>query len=124
MNAFQKATAVNNYLCSLMSYDDSLTHRSTFDALAYGIGVCQGYANAFCKIMNALGVPTDYISGYGWNGREWGRHGWNRTLIDGTYYYTDVTWNDSLGENQYLLISFEQMSIDHDERLYNPYRVD
>lgn len=123
MNGFQKATAVNNYLCSLMSYDDSLTHRSTFDALAYGTGVCQGYANAFWRIMNAAGVQTDYISGYGWDGREWGRHGWNRSLIDGTYYYTDVTWNDCLGENKYLLISLEQMSIDHAERLYNPYRV-
>lgn len=123
MDAFQRATAINNYLCATMTYDDTHTHRSTFDALAYGTGVCQGYANAFCRLMNAAGVETDYISGYGWTGSEWGSHGWNRSLINGVYYYTDATWNDSLGSNQYLLISFEEMERDHRQQQINPNRI-
>lgn len=123
MNAFQRATVINNYLCATMSYDYTYSHRSTFDALAYGTGVCQGYANAFCRLMNAAGVETDYISGYGWSGSEWGSHGWNRSLINGVYYYTDATWNDSLGSNQYLLIGFEEMERDHRQQQINPNRI-
>ena len=123
MDAFARARAVNDYLCRTMTYDDSHSHYSTFDALAYGTGVCQGYANAFWRLMNAAGVETDYVRGYGWSGSEWGRHGWNRCLINGTYYYTDVTWNDSMGTSQYLLISFEQMEKDHREQSINPSRV-
>ena len=123
MDAFQRATVINNYLCATMSYDYTYSHRSTFDALAYGTGVCQGYANAFCRLMNAAGVETDFISGYGWTGSEWGSHGWNRSLINGVYYYTDATWNDSLGSNQYLLISFEEMERDHRQQKINPNRI-
>ena len=120
MDAFTRARVINDYLCRTMTYDDSYTHCSTYDALAYGTGVCQGYANAFWRLMNAAGVETDYVRGYGWSGREWGRHGWNRSLINGTYYYTDVTWNDSMGTSKYLLISFEEMEKDHREQSINP----
>ncbi len=111
MTDFEKATAINNYLCNLMSYDYSYSHVSTFDALAYGTGVCQGYANAYKKLMDAAGIPTDYVSG----GANGGRHAWNRSLIDGQYYYTDVCWNDCLGRNAYLLISYEEISVDHEQ---------
>ena len=65
--------------------------------------------------MNTLGIPTDYVRGYS-NG---GRHGWNRVLVDGVYYYIDVTWNDSTGTNQWLMISEAQMSLDHIVRQYS-----
>ena len=72
--------------------------------------------------MNFLGVPTDYVSGYAWTGREWGRHGWNRVLINGNYYYVDVTWNDSKYDrlkNRYLMISYDEMSKNHAQRELN-----
>lgn len=124
MSPWEKALAINNYLCGWVTYDYTYTYRSTFDTLAYGTAVCQGYANAFKKMMEAAGVSTDYISGQGWNGREWGSHGWNRVLIDGTYYYVDVTWNDSLGRNDYFMLNYEQISYDHYEQRINPYRVE
>lgn len=120
MSEWDKAVAINNYLCGLMEYDYTYTHRSTFDALAYGIGVCQGYANAYQKMMNAAGIPTDYISGYGWTGSEWGSHGWNRVLMGGQYYYVDVCWNDCLSSYKYLLLDYEKFSYDHEERRINP----
>jgi hypothetical protein len=123
MSDYEKAVAVNDYLCNLMSYDYTYTHRSTFDALAYGTGVCQGYANAYQKMMNALGIQTDFIGGYGWNGQEWASHGWNRVLIDGQYYYVDSCWNDSLGYNKYLLMDYDTFSQDHAQRSVNPKRI-
>ncbi|MCQ2082341.1 MAG: hypothetical protein MJZ11_11850 [Lachnospiraceae bacterium] len=109
MNPLDMARAVNKYLCDNTTYDNTATRYSTFDTLAYGTAICQGYANAFWKIMNKLGVPTDYVSGYA-NG---GRHAWNRCNFGGVYLYTDVTWNDSLHTDKYLLITAEQMERDH-----------
>ena len=122
MNDFEKATALNDYLCRTSEYDDTYSRYSGYDILAYGSGVCQAYANAYQRLMNAAGIPTDYVSGYGYSNGSWGRHGWNRSLIGGKYYYTDVTWNDGVGRNEYLLISFEQMAIDHHEKCLNPKR--
>lgn len=107
MSAYDKCVAVNNFLCKHMTYD--LSYYTTHDALMYGVGRCQGYANAFKDIMNTLGIPTDYVRGYA-NG---GRHGWNRVNIGGVYYYIDVTWNDSTSSNDWLMISEAQMARDH-----------
>ena len=122
MSNWDKAIAINNYLVNLMSYDYTYSHCTTFDALAYGTGVCQGYANAYQRLMNAAGIPTDYVRGYGWSGSEWGRHGWNRVLINGQYYYVDVTWNDSSNPNRYLLVSYEEISREHQQTELNPKR--
>lgn len=107
MSQYDMCVAVNNFLCQHMTYD--LNYYTTYDALKYGVGRCQGYANAFKDIMNTLGVPTDYVRGYG----DGGRHGWNRVLIGGAYYYVDVTWNDSTGVNNWLMISEAQILQDH-----------
>ena len=115
MDDFAKATAVNNWLCDHMTYD--LNYYTTRDAILLGRGRCQGYSNAYKNLMNAAGVPTDIITGYG-NG---GKHGWNRVLINGAYYYVDVTWNDTTGNySKYLLISEEQMNRDHQPMKLNP----
>ena len=110
MNEVEKAIAIHDYLCNIMTYDYTYTHVSTFDALAYGTGVCQGYANAYKKLMDGAGIPTDYVSGVVWNGKEWVRHAWNRSLIGGYYFYTDVCWDDTMGGNYFLLISYEEIS--------------
>lgn len=120
MSDWDKAVAVNNYLMNLMSYDYTYSHHSTFDALAYGQGVCQGYANAYKKIMNALGMTADYVSGWA-NG---GRHAWNRVLIGETYYYVDSCWNDCLSTTKWLMISYEQMSVDHEQWEINRKRIE
>ena len=107
MSQYDQCVAVNNFLCNHMTYD--LGYYTTHDALMYGRGRCQGYANAFKDIMNTLGVPTDYVRGYG----KSGRHGWNRVNIGGIYYYIDVTWNDSTGCNNWLMVSEAQILQDH-----------
>lgn len=115
MDDFAKARAINNWLCDHMTYD--LNYYTTRDALLIGRGRCQGYANAYKNLMNTAGIPTDFIGGYG-NG---GRHGWNRVLINGAYYYVDVTWNDSTGNySRYLLISEAEMNMDHQPSEINP----
>lgn len=112
MDAFQMAEAVDAYLCAHMEYD--INYYTIKDAIANNRGRCQGYANAFKCIMERLGIPTVYVRGTA-NG---GNHAWNRSEINGVYYYTDVCWNDegSNSTKRYLLISYEEMSKEHYER--------
>lgn len=118
MDEFAKVRAVNQYLCDHMTYD--INYYSSRDAILLGRGRCQGYANVFKNLMNALGIPTDYIRGYA-DGDYSSTHAWNRVLIQGVYYYVDVTWNDTTGRNSYLLIGEEEFNRDRSVIEYNPY---
>ncbi|MBR5596947.1 MAG: SH3 domain-containing protein [Lachnospiraceae bacterium] len=117
MDDFAKVRAVNKYLCDHMTYD--LNYYTTRDAILLGRGRCQGYTNAFKNLMNTLGIPTDYVRGYAGNDRS-ATHAWNRVLIGGTYYYVDVTWNDSTGSNQYLLLNEAEFNYNRQVIGYNP----
>lgn len=118
MDEFAKVRAVNQYLCDHMTYD--INYYSTRDAILLGRGRCQGYANAFKNLMNTLGIPTDYIRGYA-DGDYSSTHAWNRVLIQGVYYYVDVTWNDTTGRNSYLLMGETEFNRDRSVIEYNPY---
>lgn len=52
------------------------------------IGVCQAYAYLYMYIMNLYDIPCTVLSSTELN------HAWNLIQIDGTYYHTDVTWDD------------------------------
>lgn len=70
--------------------------------------------------MNAAGISTDFLAGYGWTGTEWEAMPGTECRSGGQYYYVDVTWNDCLSSDKYVLISYDQMSYDHVEQLVNP----
>ena len=53
--------------------------------------VCQGYADAALYLLEQLGVPSTIVTGTA-NGEP---HAWNLVLIDGNYYFLDVTWGNS-----------------------------
>jgi hypothetical protein len=64
-----------------------------------------GYAYAFKSILYELGIPTETIIGEAGTG---GNHAWSRCRVDGTWYYSDVTFNDPVGgqaTEKYLLLS-------------------
>lgn len=117
MNEFDIVRAVNQYLCDHMSYD--LNYYTTRDAILLGKGRCQGYANAFKSLMTTIGIPTDYIRGYTGDSTD-STHAWNRVYIGGTYYYVDVTWNDAVGDNRYLLLGEEEFNQGRTIIEYNP----
>ncbi|MBQ8041616.1 MAG: hypothetical protein IJ274_17425, partial [Lachnospiraceae bacterium] len=96
-----------------------IDYYKTEDVLTLGKARCQGYANAFKNIMNLAGVPTDYVRGYtAGNGSS--THAWNRVLIDGKYYCVDVTWNDGVGNNNWLLIPEDEFNRERIILEYNP----
>lgn len=94
MTDMQKAASIHDYLCMTVSYDETLEKLTTKDALVYGDGVCQSYANAFQMLAQAAGIHTDFVGGFALEDGMWINHAWNRCLVDGKYYYIDATWDD------------------------------
>ncbi len=64
---------------------------SSYGALLQGYGVCESYALAMTRLLDAIGIPNMYATGIG-NG---GGHAWNYVeMPDGKWYLQDSTWNE------------------------------
>lgn len=82
---------VHDALMGLVEYDVAAPmNQSAYSALVGGRSVCAGYARAFQYIMQELGIPCYYCTGYA--GED---HAWNIVKIDGVYQNVDVTWDDT-----------------------------
>lgn len=132
MSDMEVARAIHDYLCRTYHYaqagetvvqlSDIYVERVWKPANGYGNRVnqekanstafyCGGYASAYFDLMNIAGIPTDDITGIA-NG---GGHGWNRSLINGQWLYTDVCWDDYNSTTKWYMISESQMAQDHQQ---------
>ena len=103
-------TKINNYICKqkYYQYDSSKRDGSTYHSVFGDNGVCHNYAVAFQVLCLTAGIECHYYSSSTMN------HAWNKVYFsDGSYYWVDVTWNDSDTPNRYLLITTEQLLKDH-----------
>lgn len=64
-------------------------NQSAYSALVNGETVCAGYARAFQYLMQQLGIPCYYCTGY--SGED---HAWNIIYVDGLFRNVDLTWDD------------------------------
>ena len=72
-------------------------HRAV--AEAYGIvvdgtAVCNGYAQAYVLLANAVGLDAVLVTGDVSEGVTTGLHAWNKVRVDGTWLVVDPTWDD------------------------------
>ena len=96
MSDYDIAKALHDYLVLNCKYDMRLYSGDMPDvsytangALLEGTAVCAGYAKAYEALMDAAGIPCEYVSGY-----ATGNHAWNVVEIDGEWYHVDTTWDD------------------------------
>ena len=108
---FDRVLAVHDWLTSHADYDYSLRMHHPQGVLLQGSGVCESYARAFQLILEYMGIPTCYLSGY----TPDGDHAWNVVQMDGKWYNIDTTWDDSgpLGYHVYFGLSDEYFSMEH-----------
>ncbi|WP_160692122.1 transglutaminase-like domain-containing protein [Clostridium sp. C2-6-12] len=99
MSEYDKVSAINKYLVDRFEYDKSLKSNNPYTALTTGISTCQGYAMAAYKMFNLIGMENKIIVGE-INGVP---HGWNLVKLNGKWYHLDVTNNDVLRKNTFLL---------------------
>ena len=80
--------------------------------------VCSGYAKAYQYLLHRAGLKALYIVGTGTNAKGSERHGWIVQQIDGKYYYSDPTWDDSAYENvvchNYFCITASEITVNHE----------
>lgn len=82
---------VHDRLIERISYSGRAEmNQSAYSALVNGQTVCAGYARAFQYILQQLGIPCYYCTGYAGES-----HAWNIVSLDDGYYNVDTTWDDS-----------------------------
>ncbi|MCM1132308.1 MAG: hypothetical protein NC340_02440 [Ruminococcus flavefaciens] len=101
LDDYGKVVFVHDYIINNTTYDtagaetdDKGLWCTAYGCLVQGSAICQGYAEAFQYIMNRLGIEGGICRG---NSTQ-GRHAWNYVLLNGKYYWIDVTWDDPVPE--------------------------
>lgn len=95
----EKALYLHDYLAIHYNYDypalygeAERPYREQYTAyglLRNGAAVCQGYSELYALLLNRIGIAARMVASKELN------HAWNYVRIDGQWYFTDVTWDDS-----------------------------
>ncbi len=90
---YEKEKFVHNALISQITYQLSAPmNQSAYSGLVTDQTVCAGYARAFQYLMQRLGIPCYYVTGYAGE-----NHAWNIVKLDDGFYNVDLTWDDTPG---------------------------
>ena len=95
---YAKALWLHDWLLDQLEYDKTLKWSSTESALTRELGTCQSYESAYAKLLTAAGIENSETRD------TYDGHTWNAMKLDGHWYQTDCTWDDS-SDNWY---SFDQ----------------
>ena len=95
---YSKALWLHDWLLDQLEYDKTLKWSSAESALTRGLGTCQSYESAYAKLLTAAGIENSETRD------KYDGHTWNAMKLDGQWYQTDCTWDDS-SDNWY---SFDQ----------------
>jgi transglutaminase/protease-like cytokinesis protein 3 len=85
--------------------------QSAYGALINGKCVCQGYAEAYKRLLNSQNIICEVICGKVKGSKVY--HAWNVVSFDGVeYYHVDVTWdakNAGVKRDKYFCLSDADM---------------
>ena len=95
---YEKALWLHDWLLDQLEYDKTLKWSSAESALTRGLGTCQSYESAYAKLLTTAGIENSETRD------TYDGHTWNAMKLDGQWYQTDCTWDDS-SDNWY---SFDQ----------------
>lgn len=88
---YEREKYVHDALAKQVEYDiNSRMNQSAYSGVVTARTVCAGYARAFQYLMQQLGIPCYYCTGFA--GED---HAWNIVRLGGEYYNVDVTWDDT-----------------------------
>ena len=92
-DAYSKEKFVHDALLDKITYNShARMNQSAYSALVGAETVCAGYARAFQYVLQQLGIPCYYCTGYAGES-----HAWNIVSLDDGFYNVDTTWDDSGG---------------------------
>lgn len=111
---------LNDYIGDRCDYDtEGGMKHNAYGALVEGKAVCDGYSHAFQLLCKRLGIECTVIEGTSdFNSDDEDGHMWNCVLLGGSWYHTDVTWNDSAksvcGAEHYFYLNLTTEEIERD----------
>ena len=109
---YDKALWVHDKLLDTVEYlsdekesNGIMYSQTAYSALVRGTAVCEGYADAYSYLLRRCGICCLPIEGGVGSGDTYDEaykdasqaeacHTWNLVRLDGTWYETDVTWDD------------------------------
>ena len=100
MNDAVKAYVAHNYLAKTVEYDTreelnslEMSYRqSAYGAIIQHKCVCQGFAEAYKRLLDTQGIDCQVVCGKIKRSEEY--HAWNLVSFNGVdYYHVDVTWD-------------------------------
>lgn len=100
---YQKVKAIHDYIIKQVTYDDSLTKYTAYDALVNKSAVCEGYAAAAYRMFTDAGLDSKILSGEAGGGS----HVWNMVKVNGKWYNIDLTWDDTETASGKQVISYD-----------------
>lgn len=87
---YSREKYVHDQLLEIVSYNSGAEmNQSAYSALVNGQTVCAGYSRAFQYILQELGIPCYYCTGYAGES-----HAWNIVQLSDGFYNVDTTWDD------------------------------
>lgn len=89
---YEKVKEIHDFIINLVSYDNTLTKPSVYDALIDKSAVCEGYSMLAYRMFSEMGLECRIIAGTG-NG---GSHAWNIVKVEDKWYNIDLTWDDPI----------------------------
>ncbi len=99
---FTKALHIHDWLIANITYvsDGGWNDQTIYGALDQRECVCAGISQAFTYLCRLAGLEAGTVTGYAsgtpvTTANPGGAHAWNRVVMDGSYYYVDVTWDNS-----------------------------
>lgn len=92
-----------NKNCKYVSYNDGSEDYVNYHMLLYKEGICTDYSYAFKILCNSIGIECGVV------GEVELCHAYNVCVIDGRFYYIDVTWNKC--GNQWLFLTEEEIRL-------------
>lgn len=98
-NEYEKIVQLNDLLIENLEYGNEYGNNAynIYGALLQRNCVCEGYAETFKYIMDALNIPCILVIGTAENSDGNNEnHEWNYVKINNNWYAMDVTWNDPI----------------------------
>ena len=85
----EKALFLHDKICLDYEYDETLESDTMYSLFLYGKGTCQSYTHVFMAALRECGIESHFVAS------DTIEHMWNYVKIDGEWYHTDLTWDDS-----------------------------
>ncbi len=122
MSEYQKALTLYKWLCTNVTYDYDYLQTgkaaskygvSGKAALLDGTAICQGFAEGYLWLLEAVGIEAMLVTGP----TTQGSHAWNLAKINGKWYYFDPTWDEMYNGDSFDYFALSDRAIRYEHTL-------